>query len=429
MNELKRNQCMFSPLGEWIPYCETDLEDEYFKVDNPMTQEDLEEALPIQPSMSSSIILFVNPINSFEETMTETKYFSLYSNDFSDDDDDEIKYEYMESPSHYTIICEEFIDDDICTKVQKLEIAEPVADVINLSFLSQSLYKSPQPCLEPRPPDINYDVVNQWVDESSLQDISLLLGVDCILVATKESLLDTVAQEEAELEVVLEDLGINRKMRVKSRVKKVEKSQSTILTTSIDGYSKDKMDAIRVDTYVDEEEDKEIEDVVAGIVDGLDGVSLQTVRNIQGDDNERSVGENEKVELELSRLHENDARQYNQEFTEELDRIREANEDKEDQHVKVYFKFVEATQTAIDLAQKIEEKDTEIEKGQKKIAELKEHTANLKSQNDTLMVKSREADMARYRIQSLERSKEGLNRSMTGLKNDLIRTNNNLEQS
>ncbi|KAF6164660.1 hypothetical protein GIB67_032888 [Kingdonia uniflora] len=88
----------------------------------------------------------------------------------------------MESPSHYTIICEEFVDDDIYTKVKKLEIVEPVADVINLQFPSQSSYESPQPCLEPRPPDTNYNIGNQWVDDPSLQDIPLLSGADFVLV-------------------------------------------------------------------------------------------------------------------------------------------------------------------------------------------------------------------------------------------------------
>ncbi|KAF6165652.1 hypothetical protein GIB67_003186 [Kingdonia uniflora] len=114
-----------------------------------MSQEDLEEALQIQPSMSPSIISFVNPINCFEETMNETKYFSLPSNDFSDDDDDEIKYKYMESPSHYKIICEEFVDADICTKVKILEIVEPVADIINLSIPSQSPSMPTSPFHEP----------------------------------------------------------------------------------------------------------------------------------------------------------------------------------------------------------------------------------------------------------------------------------------
>ncbi|KAF6176945.1 hypothetical protein GIB67_027745 [Kingdonia uniflora] len=168
-------------------------------------------------------------------------------------------------------------------------------------------------------------------------------------------------------------------------------------------YSEDEVDVIRVDTYVEEEEDEETEDVVVGVVDGLDGVTPQTVRDNQWDDNERPELENEKglkdihlrikdlevelakerdtsvsmlssqaevqVELESGRLRKNDVRQCNQEFVEEFDRMREANEDREDQHVKMHFKFVEAIQTAI----------------------------------------------------ALERSEEGLNRSVAGLKNDLAK--------
>ncbi|KAF6145145.1 hypothetical protein GIB67_020336 [Kingdonia uniflora] len=62
------------------------------------------------------------------------------------------------------------------------------------------------------------------------------------------------------------------------------------------GYSEDEMDAIRADTYVEDEEEEVIEDVAVGVVAGLDGVFPQTVRDNQGDDNERREGENEKVE-------------------------------------------------------------------------------------------------------------------------------------
>ncbi|KAF6150823.1 hypothetical protein GIB67_020906 [Kingdonia uniflora] len=49
--------------------------------------------------------------------------------------------------------------------------------------------------------------------------------------------------------------------------------------------------------------------------------------------------------------------QCNQEFVVEFDRMKETNEDREDQHVNVHFKFVEATLTTDDLTQKIGEKD------------------------------------------------------------------------
>ncbi|KAF6158208.1 hypothetical protein GIB67_015002 [Kingdonia uniflora] len=64
-------------------------------------------------------------------------------------------------------------------------------------------------------------------------------------VIKKESLFDTVTQEETELEAVLEDLGISRKKRVKSRVDKVLKSQLSRLMTSVDGNKKKGTDGER----------------------------------------------------------------------------------------------------------------------------------------------------------------------------------------
>ncbi|KAF6167870.1 hypothetical protein GIB67_027648 [Kingdonia uniflora] len=69
-----------------------------------------------------------------------------------------------------------------------------------------------------------------------------------------------------------------------------------------------------------------------------------------------------KVELELARFCQDEILQCNQEFLEEFDRMRVVNEDREDQHVNVHFKFAEATHTADDLARKIKEKDIEIKR-------------------------------------------------------------------
>ncbi|KAF6136288.1 hypothetical protein GIB67_042773, partial [Kingdonia uniflora] len=52
------------------------------------------------------------------------------------------------------------------------------------------------------------------------------------------------------------------------------------------GYSEEEVDAIKADTYVEEGEDEEAK--VVGIVDGLDGISCQTVLDNQGDDVELS---------------------------------------------------------------------------------------------------------------------------------------------
>ncbi|KAF6161691.1 hypothetical protein GIB67_029135 [Kingdonia uniflora] len=59
------------------------------------------------------------------------------------------------------------------------------------------------------------------------------------------------------------------------------------------GYSEEEVDAIKVDTYVEEEDEEEVEAV--GIVDGLDGISCQTVFDNQGDDVELPEGGSEKA--------------------------------------------------------------------------------------------------------------------------------------
>ncbi|KAF6176789.1 hypothetical protein GIB67_016365 [Kingdonia uniflora] len=191
----------------------------------------------------------------------------------------------------------------------------------------------------------------------------------------------------------------------------------------------DEVDAIRADTYIEEEEDEKNEDVAVGIVDGLDGVSPQMVSDNQGDDNEHPELENDKelkdirlrikyleaelamemdlsvpvvfasraaasfrdctstVELEAAYLRDDDARQCNQEFAEEFDIMREANEDREGRHVKVHFKFVE---------------DMEFRMAQRKCNELNERVAQLKTElaHANSRVKNAEAG---------ERSKKNIN--------------------
>ncbi|KAF6173803.1 hypothetical protein GIB67_003804 [Kingdonia uniflora] len=59
------------------------------------------------------------------------------------------------------------------------------------------------------------------------------------------------------------------------------------------GYSEDEVDAIKEDTYTEREDEEEPEAV--GIVDGLDGISCQTVLDNQGNDVELPEGCSEKV--------------------------------------------------------------------------------------------------------------------------------------
>ncbi|KAF6138858.1 hypothetical protein GIB67_018589 [Kingdonia uniflora] len=63
------------------------------------------------------------------------------------------------------------------------------------------------------------------------------------------------------------------------------------------GYYKEEMDAIKADTYAEEEDEEEAEAV--GVVDGLDGVSHQTVLDNQGDDVVLPEGGSEKALREI----------------------------------------------------------------------------------------------------------------------------------
>ncbi|KAF6142758.1 hypothetical protein GIB67_018469 [Kingdonia uniflora] len=140
----------------------------------------------------------------------------------------------------------------------------------------------------------------------------------------KESLLDKVTEKETELKIVLGELGLSRKKRVEScsschrdlaryrragvraeeaigqlqvkakanldEMAEVRDSLSRYLM--LKGYSQEEVNAIKADTYVEEEEEEEVLEVV----DGQDGVYHQTVLDNQGDDVELPEGGSEKVE-------------------------------------------------------------------------------------------------------------------------------------
>ncbi|KAF6142202.1 hypothetical protein GIB67_037120 [Kingdonia uniflora] len=246
-------------------------------------------------------------------------------------------------------------------------------------------------------------------------------------VERKESMLDEVAEEEIELELVLERLGLSKKKRVDCRSNKVRKAQLTssaqpnpvkpskvakkypkkrILkalptsgTTDSGDVIKDKRRRVepsgelgekvaplvkgmwlgiveekselkkvnvelekelarsRADALKDikqlkashvvaigqlqEEDEKEAETV--GVVDGLDGVSRQTVLDNQGDDVDLPEGG--------------------------MRRMKEANENREDQYAKAHFRLVKLTQAVSDLTLQVKVKDVEINKGLKELAE------------------------------------------------------------
>ncbi|KAF6162443.1 hypothetical protein GIB67_017331 [Kingdonia uniflora] len=173
------------------------------------------------------------------------------------------------------------------------------------------------------------------------------------------------------------------------------------------GYSEEEVDAIKTETYVEEEDEEEAEAV--GIVDGLDGVSHQTVLDNQGDDAKIPEGNSEKalremrlriknLESGLAREREtfkallsaqaelqDDVLKYNRVFVEQFDKMKEAYKNKEDQYVKAHFKLVEVSQAVFDLTLQVEERDAKIEnviyhaKVDAEMAEQKNEYAKLES--------------------------------------------------
>ncbi|KAF6139765.1 hypothetical protein GIB67_024042, partial [Kingdonia uniflora] len=125
------------------------------------------------------------------------------------------------------------------------------------------------------------------------------------------------------------------------------------------GYSREEVDAIKADTYVEEEDEEEAEAV--GVVDGLDGVSCQTVLDNQGDDVELPEGGSEKVGNELERM--------TQKFIEKDDELRLARE-----NLSASEAATEHLQTALSA------KDMEFREIQRRCNDLNVKVARLKAE-------------------------------------------------
>ncbi|KAF6151068.1 hypothetical protein GIB67_042403 [Kingdonia uniflora] len=123
------------------------------------------------------------------------------------------------------------------------------------------------------------------------------------------------------------------------------------------GYSQEEVDVIKADTYAEEEEE---EAEVLGVVDGLDGVSPQTVvreMSLTINDLESGLARDREtlkallsaqaelqVELDVSRVREDHALMCNRKFVEHFDRMKEANKNREDQYVKAHFRLEKLNQ-------------------------------------------------------------------------------------
>ncbi|KAF6170935.1 hypothetical protein GIB67_014752 [Kingdonia uniflora] len=226
-------------------------------------------------------------------------------------------------------------------------------------------------------------VKGNWLqsDDEELLDLQFRTVKQSVksTVERKKSLLDEVVEEEIELELVLEGLGLSRKSRLivsrtreveerarlaahhgeedtskmvtrlvkriwlsieqgKSKLKKAKNEHENELARAkieamkevrmghhlmVKCYSGEEVNAIKTDTYVEEEDEEEAEAV--GVVDGM----------------------------------------------------KEANENKEDQYVKAHLRLEKLNQAISEQTLQVEEKDSEIKKGLEELSEATKRAKKL----------------------------------------------------
>ncbi|KAF6145689.1 hypothetical protein GIB67_028910 [Kingdonia uniflora] len=250
-----------------------------------------------------------------------------------------------------------------------------------------------------------------------------------------------IEEQESELKKAKNELEKNLARAKTDALKEVKQ-----LKAAHAGYSQEEVDAIKADTYTEEEEE---EAETLGVVDGI---SPQIGLDNQGDDVELPEGGSEKVvkemslkinefesrlareletskallsaqaelhvELDASRIREDYALMYNREFTEQFDRMKEENENWEDQYVKAYIRLEKLNKVVSDLTRQVVEKESGIKKGLEDLCEVTERTENHQRQVDALTVKA-ERDQAIARTKKAE-ARERSGGSRTGSKARLL---------
>ncbi|KAF6148638.1 hypothetical protein GIB67_042597 [Kingdonia uniflora] len=192
-------------------------------------------------------------------------------------------------------------------------------------------------------------------------------GLEKYLARANTEALKEVRELKAAHAVVIGQFKVKEKANLYEMAEERDRLGCHLMLKS---YSQEEVDVIKADTYAEEEEE---ETKVLGVVDGLDGVFPQTVLDNQGDDVELPEGRSEKVvremslrindhesrlareretsktllsvqaelqvELDASRTPEDHVLMCNQEFAEQFDRMKEANENRDDQYVKAHFRL------------------------------------------------------------------------------------------
>ncbi|KAF6145308.1 hypothetical protein GIB67_017019 [Kingdonia uniflora] len=122
--------------------------------------------------------------------------------------------------------------------------------------------------------------------ESKLKKAKSELEIN--LARAKTEALKEVRQLKAAHAIIISQLQAEAKANLDETVEEHDRLGHQLM---LKGYSQEEVDAIKADTYVEEDEE---EAEVLGVIDGLDGISPQTVLDNQGDDAELLEGGSEK---------------------------------------------------------------------------------------------------------------------------------------
>ncbi|KAF6139413.1 hypothetical protein GIB67_026255 [Kingdonia uniflora] len=300
-----------------------------------------------------------------------------------------------------------------------------------------------------------------WVKGNSLQrDDEELLDLrfrsvkqsKCeVSVEGKESLLDEVVEEETKLELVLGELGLSRKKRVKSWSEKVAKAQSTRSMTGVDeGIRQTSGEEVRAKTpgsgssaqlnlttskidhkFLKRQITKALPafgSTISGCSSCQGDLALYRRIGIRAEEGEERAGEKpgssqdgcpKRSQAAEGRSCRGDWPGYSQE---EVDAIKAGTYAKEEEGEAEVLGVIDgldgvSPQRVLDNqgddvkvpeggSVKVEEKDSGIKKGLTDLAEATERAENLQRQVNAFAVKGKQADMAQYRIRALEQTEK-----------------------
>ncbi|KAF6136820.1 hypothetical protein GIB67_030105 [Kingdonia uniflora] len=207
-----------------------------------------------------------------------------------------------------------------------------------------------------------------------------------------------IEEEKSELMKANSELEIELARAKTEAMKEVRQLKAS----QVVAISQLQVDTIKADTYVEEEDEEEAEAV--GVVDGLDGVSRQTVLDSQGDDVELPEGCSEKVVREMSlRINDLESGLARKRETSkallsaiELERMRQKWVEKDNELRVARENLSTSEAVAKHLQTTLPTKDMEFREIQQRCDDLNERVARLKAEKDQSIVCVKKAKAREY---------------------------------